>query len=192
MVAERHRHPTRRPAWPPFGRGRSGKRDSGGRDGTRGEAMGAVLFYHLTRRPLEHTLRQLLERALASGLRVAVRGTSEDRLRELDDALWAVPEESFLPHAMAGSGRDARQPVILTTSWAGNGATCLMAIDGAEVTAEEAAAMARACILFDGRDGDAVAHARGQWKRLADAGAAAQYWSEEGGAWAKKAEAGGG
>ena len=92
---------------------------------------------------------------------------------------------------MAGGGRDARQPVILTTSWAGNGATCLMAIHGAEVTADEAAAMSRACILFDGRDGAAVAHARGQWKRLTEAGAAAQYWSEEGGAWEKKAEAGG-
>ena len=153
--------------------------------------MGAVLFYHLTRRPLESTLRQLLERALASGLRVAVRGTDEARLRDLDDALWLVPEESFLPHAMAGGGRDARQPVLLTTSWAGNGATCLMAVHGAEVTPEEAAAMTRSCILFDGRDGEAVADARGQWKRLTDAGVAAQYWSEEGGAWAKKAEAGG-
>ena len=57
---------------------------------------------------MEHTLRQLLERALAARMRVAVRGTDEERLREIDDALWAVPEESFLPHAMAGGGRDAR------------------------------------------------------------------------------------
>lgn len=151
--------------------------------------MGAVLFYHLTRRPLEHTLRQLVERALASGLRVAVRGPDEARLREIDDALWAVPEDGFLPHAVAGSGRDARQPVLLTTSWAGNGATCLMSVHGAEVSAEEAAAMTRACILFDGRDAAALAQARGQWKRLTGAGAAAQYWSEGGGAWEMKAEA---
>ena len=154
--------------------------------------MGALLFYHLTRRPLEHTLRQLVERALAGGMRIAVRGTDEERLRELDDALWAVPEESFLPHAMAGGGRDARQPVLLTTDWAGNGATCLMAVHGAEVTAEEVASMARSCVLFDGRDGAAVAEARGQWKRLTGAGCAAQYWSEEGGRWEMKAEAGGG
>ena len=153
--------------------------------------MGAVLFYHLTRRPLEHTLRQLLERALAGGLRVAVRGTNEERLRELDDALWAAPEESFLPHAMAGGERDARQPVLLTTGRAGNGATCLMSVHGAEVAAAEAASMARACILFDGRDGAAVSHARSQWKALTGAGAAAQYWSEEDGRWAMKAEAGG-
>lgn len=149
-----------------------------------------MLFYHLTRRPLEHTLRQLLERALASGLRVAVRGTDEERLRELDDLLWTVPEDGFLPHAMAGSGRDARQPVLLTTSWAGNGATCVMSVHGAEVAPDEAAAMTRSCVLFDGRDEAALAHARGQWKRLTAAGAAAQYWSEEGGSWQKKAETG--
>ena len=154
--------------------------------------MGAVLFYHLTRRPLEHTLRQLLDRALGAGLRVAVRGTDEERLRALDDALWTAPEDGFLPHGMAGGGRDARQPVLLTTDWAGNGATCLMAIDGAETSPEEVAAMSRCCVLFDGRDEAAVTLARGQWKRLTAAGAAAQYWSEEGGAWEKKAEAGGG
>ena len=153
--------------------------------------MGAVLFYHLTRRPLEHTLRQLLERALASGLRVAVRGTDEALLQELDDALWTVPEEGFLPHGMAGGGRDARQPVLLTTSWAGNGATCLMAVHGAEVAPDEAAAMTRSCVLFDGRDGAAVEHARGQWRRLTGAGLAAQYWSEEGGRWAMRSQAGG-
>lgn len=153
--------------------------------------MGAVLFYHLTRRPLEHTLRQLVERALAAGMRVAVRGPDEERLRALDDLLWTAPEDGFLPHAMAGSGRDARQPVLLTTSWAGNGATCLMAIHGAEVTAKEAASMTRSCVLFDGRDEAALALARGQWKRLTAAGAVAQYWSEEGGSWQKKAEAGG-
>ena len=152
--------------------------------------MGAVLFYHLMRRPLEHTLRQLLERALAGGLRVAVRGTDEERLRELDDALWTVPEDGFLPHAMAGGGRDARQPVLLTTSWAGNGATCLMCVHGAEITADEAVAMSRACVLFDGRDEAALAQARGQWKALTGAGASAQYWSEEGGRWAMKAESG--
>ena len=37
--------------------------------------MGAAFFYHLTRRPLEHTLPLLLGKALQAGWRVAVRGT---------------------------------------------------------------------------------------------------------------------
>jgi DNA polymerase-3 subunit chi len=49
--------------------------------------------------------------------------------------------------------------------------------------------MERVCILFDGNDDAAVQVARGQWKALTGAGCAAQYWSEAGGRWEKKAEA---
>ena len=63
-----------------------------------------------------------------------------------------------------------------------------MSVDGAEVTAEEVAALDRVCVLFDGNDPNALQVARGQWKALKDAGASAQYWSEESGKWEKKAE----
>ena len=72
--------------------------------------MGAVLFYHLTRRPLEHTLRQLLERALAGGMRVAVRGTDEERLRDLDDALWACPRSRSCRMAWPAAGATRASP----------------------------------------------------------------------------------
>jgi len=78
--------------------------------------------------------------------------------------------------------------VLLTTAEAANGATCIMSIDGASVTAEEVTALDRVCVLFDGDDPDALATARAQWKTLKDAGASAQYWSEESGRWEKKAE----
>ncbi|WP_372603305.1 DNA polymerase III subunit chi [Actibacterium sp.] len=151
--------------------------------------MGNALFYHLTRQPLEVTLPMLLEKSLAAGWRVAVRGTDEGRITWLDDRLWLGGENSFLPHGRAGTGFDADQPVLLTTApQVPNGAQCLMAIDGAEVTPDEVAALERVCILFDGNDPEALAHARAQWKTLTDAGVAAQYWSEESGRWEKKAE----
>ncbi|ALG90070.1 MULTISPECIES: DNA polymerase III subunit chi [Actibacterium] len=153
--------------------------------------MGSVLFYHLTRHPLEVTLPMLLEKSRAAGWRVVVRGRTEQQLRWLDDKLWLGPEDGFLPHGLAGSGFDADQPVLLTTGMAApNGAACLMAVDGAEVDAEEAGRMARVCILFDGNDEAALNRARGQWKALTGAGVAAQYWSEESGRWQKKAETG--
>lgn len=149
--------------------------------------MGNVLFYHLTRRPLEATLPMLLDKALAQGWRVAVRGTDDDRLAWLDERLWLG--EGFLPHGRAGGGFDADQPVLLTTAPdSPNGAVCVMAVDGAEITADEVQGLERACILFDGNDGSAVEWARGQWRALTAAGAAAQYWSEESGRWEKKAE----
>lgn len=152
--------------------------------------MGAVYFYHLTRQPLEHTLPALLDKARQAGWRIAVRGTDTARMDWLDEKLWLGPEDRFLPHGRAGGPYDADQPILLTTSAvAGNGATCIMAVDGAVVEAEEVAALERVCILFDGNDDMAVQHARGQWKALTDAGCSAQYWSEESGRWEKKAEA---
>lgn len=151
--------------------------------------MGAAYFYHLTRVPMEATLPMLLDRALKAGWRVAVRGTTDARLDWLDEKLWLL--EGFLPHGRAGGEYDADQPVLLTTATAApNGAACVMAIDGAAVTAEEVGALERVCILFDGNDPAAVDGARDQWRALTSAGCAAQYWSQDGGRWEKKAEAG--
>ncbi len=151
--------------------------------------MGAVYFYHLTRAPLEATLPMLLQKSLAAGWRVAVRGTDDDRMRWLDERLWLAGEESFLPHGLAGSGFDADQPILLTTKeTADNAAACLMAVDGAEVTVKDCEDMERVCILFDGNNPEAVQHAREQWKTLTGQGVTAQYWSEESGRWEMKAE----
>lgn len=151
--------------------------------------MGAVYFYHLTQRPLEATLPQLLERALLQGWRVAVRGRDEGRMGWLDQKLWLGREEGFLPHGLAGGPHEAAQPILLTThESAANDPQCVMAIDGAEVSPQEVMALERVCVLFDGNDGEALAKARTQWKALTDEGCAAQYWSEESGRWEKKAE----
>lgn len=151
--------------------------------------MGAAFFYHLTRRPLEATLPVLLEKSLGVGWRVAVRGRDPGRLEWLDQQLWLGPEEGFLPHGLAGGEHDALQPILLTTGQAVNEPTCLMSVDGAEVSPDEVNAMERVCILFDGHDMDAVGFARTQWKALTGAGCSAQYWSEESGRWEMKAEA---
>lgn len=151
--------------------------------------MGAAYFYHLTRRPLVETLRMLLDRSLAQGWRVAVRGPDASALEALDRALWLGPEDGFLPHGIAGGPHDAAQPVLLTsTTEAANTPACVMSVHGAEVTAGEVAALERVCVLFDGNDDVALNRARDQWKALKDAGASAQYWSEESGRWEKKAE----
>ena len=151
--------------------------------------MGAAYFYHLTQSPLEQALPMLLEKARSAGWRIVVRGTDAARIDWLDQKLWLGPEESFLPHGQAGGAHDALQPILLTTETNNsNNATCVMTVDGADITAEEVQDSERTCILFDGLDEGAVATARGQWKALTDARCAAQYWSEESGRWEKKAE----
>ncbi|MFD1912364.1 DNA polymerase III subunit chi [Halodurantibacterium flavum] len=151
--------------------------------------MMPALFYHLTRSPLEAVAPMLLEKALATGWRVAVRGTDADRLNWLDQRLWLGAEDGFLPHGLAGGPHDADQPVLLTLGVdRPNGANCVMSVDGAVVTAEEVQSLDRVWVMFDGNDAAALDHARGQWRDLAGAGVAAQYWAEEDGRWQKKAE----
>lgn len=151
--------------------------------------MGAAYFYHLTEKPLEATLPVLLGKALQAGWRVEVRGTDNASLERLDTHLWLG--DGFLPHGMAGGDHDAEQPVLLTTGQGGNGAQCVMSVDGANVTSDEVGALERVCILFNAADPAAVETARGQWRSLTEAGTAAQYWAEESGRWVKKAESGG-
>jgi len=155
--------------------------------------MGAAFFYHLTRSTLEEALPPLLNAAGGKGWRVALRGRSEALLARLDQRLWTHPPESFLPHGRAGGPHDAEQPILLTDKPdIPNGAACLMAVEGAEVSAEEVAALERTCILFDGHDPAALEAARGQWRALTGAGAAAKYWAQGERGWEMKAEAGGG
>ena len=154
--------------------------------------MGAVFFYHLTRRPLEAVLPELLTRSRDRGWKVVVRGRDTGRMDWLDQKLWLGPDEQFLAHGLAGGAHDAQQPVLLTTAPdIPNGATCVMAVDGAKVSSEEVAAMQRVCVLFDGNDEAALSVARDQWKVLTGAGCEAQYWSEESGRWEMKAQTGG-
>ena len=151
-------------------------------------SMGEVSFYHLTERPLEVTLRVLLEKSLAAGWRVAVRGRTEALLDRIDDRLWLEPPDGFLPHGRTGG---AEQPVLLTSGAMGNDPHCLVSVEGAGVTPDEVAAMERVMVLFDGHDDGAVQGAREQWKTLTGAGVAAKYWSEASGRWDMKAESGG-
>ncbi len=155
--------------------------------------MGKAMFYHLTRDPVAVTATTLLTRALQAGWRVALRGTDPERLDALDRALWLGDKAAFLPHGLAGGAHDADQPVLLTTATgaAPNRPDALMTVDGAAADPAELAALQRLWVLFDGADADAMARARAQWKALVAAGVVAEYWAQDGGAWAMKARSGG-
>jgi len=147
-----------------------------------------ALFYHVTHSAVEEVVTTLLTRALGQGWRVELRGRTPERMDWLDEKLWLGADEGFLPHGRAGGPHDDLQPALLTTAPAAGDFTAVMTLEGAEVTPEEVATRERVWILFDGRDEIAVQGARVQWKALTAAGAKAQYWSEEGGRWEKKAE----
>lgn len=131
----------------------------------------------------------MLERSLARGWRVVLRGTEPARIDALDNHLWTYRDESFLPHGRAGEGGEVTQPVLLTLdNQTPNDPNTLFLIDGAESSAEELKRMEMTAVLFDGLDPAAVERARTQWRMVTAAGLKAVYWAQEGGNWVKKAE----
>lgn len=147
--------------------------------------MTEILFYHLESQPLERVLPVLLEKSLQRGWRVVVETGSAERLEALDNALWTYRDDSFLPHAVAGGGGDALQPVLLMSE-AGNpnGAQVRFYVDRAVPRSGEG--YERIVYLFSGHDPDAVTEAREAWKALRGANDVT-YWQQDGnGRWAKK------
>ena len=148
--------------------------------------MTEVLFYHLEMHPLERVLPVLVERSLERGWRVVIEAGSSERLQRLDELLWTYRDESFVPHAMAGSAEDAEQPVLLTTEANNpNAADIRFFVDRA--VPADASGYQRIVFMFDGHDPDAVTEARAAWKALRD-GHELTYWQQDAnGRWEKKA-----
>jgi len=152
--------------------------------------MAVARFYHLTRDAPETLLPVLIGKALEQGLRVALRGQDRARMEALDLALWRG--EGFLPHGLAGGTHDADQPVLLCCDATPapelpNRPGCLIALEASAVAPDEAAALERLCIVFDGTEPAAVEAARGQWRALTEAGVAAEYWNRDSGRWSCQA-----
>jgi DNA polymerase-3 subunit chi len=149
--------------------------------------MTEVLFYHLGRQPLDKVLPGLLEKTLERGWRAVVQAGSPERVEALDALLWTYADDSFLPHGAARDGMADRQPVFLTHKDDNpNGATVRFLVDGAEAAA--LAGYARVVYIFDGRDEEALAQGRAQWKKIKAEGLSVTYWQQnDQGRWEKKA-----
>jgi DNA polymerase III subunit chi len=140
--------------------------------------MGEFRFHHCERRRVDEAMPALLERALEEGRRVVVRASSEEMVAALNDRLWTYDDAGFLPHGAAGDGDPTVQPIFLTARVENpNRATLLLRLSGAEMAPEDAE-FDPVLLMFDGRDGDSLADARAEWRRLKDEGHAISYWRE--------------
>ena len=140
--------------------------------------MTEARFHHLERRRVDQALPRLLERALEEGRRVVVRASSDEMVAALNERLWTYDDASFLPHGAAGDGDPTSQPIFLTSEVENpNAATMLVRLSGAEA-GEADEKFDLVVLMFDGRDEAALAHARGEWRRLKDEGRAISYWRE--------------
>ena len=144
--------------------------------------MTETLFYHLERRSLDDVLPGLIERTLERGWRALIRTESAERADAIDTRLWTFDDQSFLPHAQAGDGDPARQPVLITVEEGNpNGANVLFLVGGAAPPAwdgDAAKGFTRIVLMFDGRDPTALEKARTAWKDAKAAGHEVTYWKE--------------
>ncbi len=152
--------------------------------------MVEVGFYHLTKTALEPALGQLLTKVLESGKRAVVLASSSERVEALTKGLWTFRTDSFLPHGSAKDGHAEDQPIYLTNRPdVPNGASVLVLVDNATTEALPDG-IERVLIMFDGRDDEAVANARGLWKAHQEKNDKLVYWQQtERGGWRKAREA---
>lgn len=155
--------------------------------------MAEIWFYQLLHSPLEKALPQLLLKTRERGWKAAVETSDAERLRALDDLLWTFSDESFLAHGRASDGDADLQPVCLTdNSENPNNAHARFYVAGAWIDPQNFASLAdyaRAILIFDGTDSEALAQARQQWKDLRELGIAMTYFEQrENGGWDKKFE----
>ena len=140
--------------------------------------MGEFRFHHLERRRIDQALAELLERVYAKGERIVVRAASIEAVEAVNDHLWTYQDASFLPHGAASDGDATTQPIFLTDGVENiNSATVLIVLSGAQTGLDDPA-FDRVIRLFDGRDEEAIAEARCEWKRLKDEGRSISYWRE--------------
>jgi len=144
-----------------------------------------ILFYHLETQPLERVLPVLLEKTLERGWRAVVETSSPERAAILDAMLWTYRDDSFLPHAVAGEGHEADQPVLIALDDANpNAAAVRFFVDRAVPPSGEG--YERIVYIFLGHDPDAVIEARLAWKALQEGNALTYWQQDDAGRWVKR------
>ena len=147
-----------------------------------------IRFYHLLTTRLEQTLPTLLQRTLDRKWRAVVLTDAQERVDHLNQHLWSFDQGSFLPHGSNTDGDAEHQPIWLTeTEENPNKAHVLFILDN--MTCENLDAFDLVCLVFDGNNDEAVAHARALWKQwTVSAPCPLTYWQQtESSGWEKKA-----
>ncbi|WP_068089441.1 DNA polymerase III subunit chi [Polycladidibacter stylochi] len=149
--------------------------------------MSEILFYQLSKFPLDRALPKLLEICLERDWVVAVQFSSKQRCDAMNNYLWTYAEDGFLPHGTREDGHEELQPIYLTYETDNpNNAMVRFVVDRASITNPES--YQRVVYIFDGNDSEALQEARQQWKLMKASEHQLTYWAQtEQGGWEKKA-----
>jgi len=151
--------------------------------------LSEVYFYHVTKQTIAIALQQLLAKSLDVGWTVFIRGKDVESLKLLDDNIWTIQPESFIPHALIGSQIDQKCNILLGTEENdSSNSDFLISVNGALISVEEISSYKRCALLFDDKNSDEMNIAREQWIEFTKADIRTKYWSQETGVWSLKRE----
>ncbi|PNU05114.1 DNA polymerase III subunit chi [Novosphingobium guangzhouense] len=144
-----------------------------------------VMFYELSRDPAHAVVPLLARRIVEMDGRVLVVSADDQQRGRISAALWAHRPDGFLANGQMGEGDEERQPILLSDIPDPlNGARFLVIADGVWCEGEEP--FERTFYLFDD---ETRVQARQVWRDLRGReGVKKEYWAQEDGRWAKKAE----
>ncbi|MAQ70694.1 MAG: DNA polymerase III subunit chi [Alphaproteobacteria bacterium] len=149
--------------------------------------MTEIRFYHLTKKPLDQALPDLLSRAMETGKKILIQMNDEAQIKPMSDHLWVCRRNGFFPHGIKGDSDAEMYPVWLTSENDNpNKSETLILTNVAD--REDADKFGLVCEMFDGNNPDIVKKARARWKSYKDAGHDLTYYQQtDNGGWEKKA-----
>ena len=162
--------------------------------------MTTLLFYQVaesTPAAVDAVLPSLLGKIVGTGQPILLLAPTAERAQRIDEHLWGYAAESFLPHAQAGTPRDAAQPILvgnleqqpeilpLLPANQANRLPVLLAGAEAPLPTLLGTNPEKLCYLFSTAPTD-VARARTLYKQFKDAGHSLRYFAQEGERWVQK------
>ncbi len=128
----------------------------------------------------------LLQKTIDAKKRAVVILDSNERVGDIDAALWTHDAASWIPHGASADGEAESQPIWITDKDENpNGAEFLFLVNG--VPSNSVAKYERCFEIFDGNDASALDGAREKWKSYKEGGFKLTYWQQtDSGGWEKK------
>lgn len=145
-----------------------------------------VRFYQLAAMPLEKALVGIVGKAWNLGFYICMLANSAHHARWLDDMLWRVPHDSFLPHGQWHRPDPERQPILISLEPDDRNKASIVVLAAPKLVADPH----RFDMIIDfvqGQDPTATDASRHRYRHYLQMGCNMEYWTQTPlGGWQKK------
>lgn len=143
-----------------------------------------VRFYHLSVKPAEYALPEIVYKALSRDHKILVRVNSESFGEKISNMLWTFRPDSFLPHGNEKDGNPEYQPVWITSKTENpNNSDVLLVIGSADDSDYKNYDLC--CYFFEDSSEQDKQQARQRWITTKEAGNEVTYWQQSENGWNK-------